>query len=147
MVSAFCQIKEPINSGVLLRELLNILLLAYHCEVSVRQKISFVNGLQILLQGEAQRVGSLQVSVGLPEKSDVLPQLFVGFYKLILLPLNPFLVYLHPFPILLTAEAFLLSSHLPLLQDCSRPFNLKLQLFETPIQRFTLPLVAVSFPG
>jgi hypothetical protein len=57
------------------------------------------------------------------------------------------LVYLHPFPILLTAEAFLLSSHLPLLQDCSRPFNLKLQLFETPIQRFTLPLVAVSFPG
>ena len=125
-VSALCHFEESIDCGVLLEKLLRILLIAYHCEESIREQISFIDGLQVLLEGEAQRVGSLQVGVGFPEKGDVLPQLLVSFDELILLPLDSLLVHLQLLLILLAAETFFLTSYFSILQHCSCSLNLKL---------------------
>lgn len=87
------------------------------------------------------------MGIGFPQEGDILPQLLVGLYELILLPLDSLLVHLQPLSILLTAEAFFLAGYLPFLQDCPRSLYLKFELLETAIESLSLALVAASLPN
>lgn len=99
---------------------------------SERDDVGFINGLEILLEGEIETVGGLEVGVALPEQGDVLTQLLVGFDQLVLLPLQPFLVHLLLLLALLQLQVLLLVYHFLLLYHLPSALDFHLQLLHFP---------------